>query len=133
LAAISISNTRVLDFGSFVASAGGSVTVGTSGARSAVGHVMLVPSGGGTAAQFKVSGTPGATYSISLPADGTVALVNGSGQSMGLRDFTSDPSGYGQLSLLGEQLLSVGATLDVGSNQPRGTYSGSFTVTVEYQ
>lgn len=131
-AAISLGNTQALAFGAFVAGAGGSVVIAPSGARSASGGVVLVSSNAGAAAQFTVSGDPNFTYAITLPANGTVTLGDGAGHSMSVSNFTSSPSLTGQLSGGGSQQLSVGATLNVGNNQPTGAYSGSFIVTVNY-
>lgn len=130
--AISISNTQTLGFGKFAAGSGGSVTISPSGARSATGGVALLSSSGGAAAQFTVSGDPNFTYAISLPANGTVALTSGGGQTMPLNSFSSSPGPTGQLSVLGKQTISVGATLNVGSNQATGSYSGAFDVMVDY-
>jgi hypothetical protein len=52
---------------------------------------------------------------------------------MALNGFVSSPSPGGILSGGGNQLLSIGATLSVGSNQTPGSYSGSFNVTVTYE
>jgi hypothetical protein len=132
IASLAITNTRSLSFGSFVAGAGGTVTVSAASDRSATGAVILVPSRSGQSAQFTVEGDPGATYSIDLPADSTVVLT-GPGADMALTSFTSEPSGAGgQLGLTGSQVLSVGATLQVGDNQAEGSYSGSFDVIVNY-
>lgn len=128
---VAVDNTQVLAFGRFAAGSGGTITVGPSGARSAGGGVVLVSSGAGTAAQFSVSGDANATYAISLPADGAVSLASGA-NSMAVNTFTSSPSPTGTLSAGGTQTLSVGATLTVGGNQPVGTYSGTFDVTVNY-
>ncbi len=125
------SSTQALAFGSLVAGSGGTVTVSPSGGRSASGGVILVPSGSGSAALFSVTGTSSATYAITLPANGVVSLTSGS-NTMAANSFTSNPAPTGQLSVGGSQTLSVGATLSVGSNQPSGSYSGSFTVTVIY-
>ena len=130
-AVIAISNTGALAFGKFVAGSGGTVAVSASGVRSVSGGVMLVPSGSGAAAQFAVSGDPNLTYSISLPADGVVALASGT-NSMAVNAFTSSPSLLGILSAGGTDTVSVGATLSVGSNQAIGNYSGSFNVSVDY-
>lgn len=130
-ATIGISNTRSLGFGSFVAGAGGSVTISPAGVRSASGAVTLVPSDAGTSAQFTVTGDESVSYSIALPLDGESVLSDGASHSMALRAFASDPSGIGLL-VGGSQTLSVGATLDVGANQAHGAYSGTFTVTVNY-
>ncbi len=129
---IAIENTQALSFGSFVAGNGGSVTVSTSGNRNAGGGVVLVPSSQGTAAQFTVSGDPNATYTIQLPGNDFVKLT-GPGVDMLINDFTSTPSGVGGLlDAGGSQTLSVGGTLTTGSDQAPGDYSGSFSVTVNY-
>lgn len=125
------SSTQPLAFGSLVAGSGGNVTVSPASVRSASGGVVLVPSGPGAAAQFSVTGDPSATYAISLPANGVVSLTSGA-NSIAVNTFTSSPNLTGTLSIGGSQTLYVGATLDVGSNQPSGSYSGSFSVTVNY-
>jgi Domain of unknown function (DUF4402) len=130
-AVIAVNNTQALSFGNFVASSGGSVTVGASGARSRSGGVFLVPSGTGAAAQFALSGDPNAVYSIGLPINGVVSMGNGA-NSMAVNNFTSSPASSGQLGVGGSQTLLVGATLSVGANQASGRYSGNFSITVDY-
>lgn len=129
---LSIGNTRSLSFGSFVAQAGGIVTISPTSARSATGSVVMVPSQSGHSAQFTVQGDADASYTIDLPADSTVVL-SGPGTDMALTGFTSEPSGAGgRLGTTGDQVLSVGASLQVGADQTQGDYSGSFTVIVTY-
>ena len=129
---IAIQNTQGLAFGSFVAGSGGSVTVSTSGGRSANGGVLLIPSSTSSAAQFTVTGDANATYTIQLPSNDFVKLT-GPGSDMVINDFTSSPSGAaGQLSAGGSQTLLVGGTLNIASGQSPGNYSGSFTVIVDY-
>lgn len=129
---MAIQNNQELSFGSFVAGSGGSVTVSTSGARSASGGVLLIPSSAGAAAQFTVSGDANATYTIQLPGNDFVKL-SGPGGDMFINEFTGSPSGAaGQLSASGSQSLSVGGTLSIASGQSPGEYSGSFSVTVDY-
>lgn len=131
----STSAIRALGFGKFVAQGGGTVTVQPSGARSAGGAVLLIPSGGGTSASFQVSDTDPAnadkSFIISLPADGSVFLSGPSG-SMAVNQFTSQPSETGSL-VAGAQTIQVGATLSVGASQPAGHYSGTFPVIINYQ
>lgn len=120
--------TRDLAFGAFVAG-GGSVTITAAGARSSSGGLILLSSDGGSAAQFSVSGDEAATYAITLPTDGTVFLSNGS-SSMPVNRFVSSPLSGG--TVLGTQIISIGATLDVVDGQPSGAYSGNYTVIVDY-
>lgn len=131
-----IVKTQDLTFGGFVAGNGGSVTISPGGARTASGDVTLLNSGASSnfsAASFDVSGMGLAKYSIALPSDNSVSLVNSQGNSMSLTSFTSSPSGSGQLSITGTQTLAVGATLVVGGGQPPGSYTGSFSVTVTFE
>jgi len=129
---ITIGNTRSLSFGSFVAGTGGTVTLSPQGQRSITGSVTALPSASGHSAEFTVSGDQDATYFIDLPSDSSVILT-GPGSDMRLTSFTSEPSGAGgQLGPGGAQVLSVGASLQVGSGQVSGDYSGSFSVIVNY-
>ncbi|MBL3555309.1 MULTISPECIES: DUF4402 domain-containing protein [Marinobacter] len=129
---MTIQNSQELSFGSFVAGSGGTVTISTSGARSATGGVLLIPSSAGAAAQFTVAGDANATYTIQLPGNDFVKLA-GPGVDMTINDFTSSPSGTGgQLDAGGSQTLSIGGTLFISGDQAPGDYSGTFSVTVDY-
>lgn len=120
--------TRELAFGAFVAGPG-KVVIPAVGARTRIGSVILLSSDGGSMAQFSVTGDDGTTFAISLPADGMVFLDNGS-SNMPVNKFTSNPSATGSIS--GTRMISVGATLDVAAGQATGSYSGNFTVIVDY-
>ncbi|WP_457422055.1 DUF4402 domain-containing protein [Roseateles sp. P5_E7] len=129
-----LNNTAALSFGAFTAGGGGSISVGTGGARMKTGSVILVNQGGAaSAAQFTITGTPNAMFDITLPVDGTVFLSDGASGSMALNGFVSSPAAVGVLSGGGTQQINVGATLSVGSSQATGSYTGSFNVTVNYQ
>lgn len=135
-AVIAISNDTGLAFGTFVAGAGTDNSViipAGGGARDKSGTVVLVPSGAGARAQFTVTGDANAGYTIALPVDDAVTLTSGN-NNMKVKTFISSPATSGTLSSAtpGVQTLYVGATLSVGSNQPSGSYSGTFTVTVHY-
>lgn len=131
---VGIGTSVNMSFGSFSAGGGGTVSVSASGARSKTGGVLLSGQGPlSTAAQFSLSGTPGANVVISLPPDGTTQLDDGNGHTMTLNSFVSNPGPVGTLSGGGTLLLSVGATLTVGNLQAPGSYSGFFTVTVNYE
>lgn len=128
---ITIVNTQGLAFGSFAAGSGGTVMVSPAGTCTAGGDVVLLSLEACTTAEFTVSGDPNATYTIDLPADGTSSL-SGPGTDMAVTLFTSNPATIGMIGAGGTQVLSVGATLNVNSNQPAGAYSGSFSVIVNY-
>jgi hypothetical protein len=128
------SSSQALSFGRFVAGTGGTIIVTPAGVRTRTGGVTLLTSTP-TAAKFTATDNTPKNQSgaiiITLPADGSVVMSSGADQ-MSLRTFTSNPSGTGFMSG-GSLLISVGATLVVNANQPRGNYSGSIPVTVQYQ
>jgi hypothetical protein len=136
--AIAISQTTALNFGRFSAPTGGTagtVTIDASapGTRSFTGGTVLVTSGAGAIGNsgvFAVTGEASATYTITNP---TATTLTGPGTAMGVT-FTTSPSGIGggTLSAGGAQTLFVGGTLSVGAVQTPGSYTGSYTVTVEY-
>lgn len=138
----SIVNNDPLTFGTFVAGTGGTVTIGAStGARSATGGVMLINSSY-RAAWFTVSCVAGvgadtctSTSIYSIDPVAGITLTSGA-NSMSVGNFSvysvNTANSSGQLSG-GTDSLKVGATLTVGNNQARGSYSGSFQVTVAYQ
>jgi hypothetical protein len=134
LTAQTIVATANLSFGAFLSGSGGTVIVSPDGSRSKTGSVLLLSQGSGVAAaQFSISGTADASYAISLPGDNSVTLADGNLHTLAVNGFTSSPSGSGRLSGGGTQWLGVGATLVVGSGQAAGSYTGSFSVTVNYQ
>lgn len=125
LSVIAISNTVALEFGSMIPEAtSGTVTVSTTGARSAVNVTLF--GGSVAAAGFTVTGEAGQAYGLQLPSSIT---IGGPGGTMTVDGFVDDAS----LFLTGgSDSFSVGATLHVGADQPRGDYGGSFAVVVSY-
>jgi len=127
---ITLNKGTDLRFGElFTGPSPGTCIVTPLGARSSTGGVGLGGSFSAGAASFTVGGDPLAAFSVTLP--GPTTMTSG-GDGMTVDAFTSDPSGAGQLDALGNQTLTIGATLNVGANQAPGDYSGSFSVTVAY-
>jgi hypothetical protein len=135
IAAINITKSADLAFGSFVSSvAGGSVTITPGGTRTATG-VTAIPSTA-TAAKFDVTGESGMGYTISITP---TSLTNGSGGAMTFNpivDLTASASTTANAtagSLTGgAQSIYVGGVLAVGASQAAGSYSGNITALVEY-
>ncbi|WP_167239561.1 DUF4402 domain-containing protein [Massilia genomosp. 1] len=121
-----------LAFGRFAVGSAGSVSVDAHGNRASGGGVVLLPSAA-AAARFTISDSKPANanlvYIVSLPS---AASINAGAASMALTGFTSAPAGGGVLTG-GSQVLSIGATLQVGAGQSAGNYSGTFHITIEYQ
>lgn len=125
---IAISQTTALDFGTITASASaGTVVLSTAGARSVTGGVATLGTGG-VAAVFAVTGQGNNAFSISLP---TSVNLSGPGTDMTVSSFNHNAGASPALSG-GSKTVNVGATLGVGANQVAGAYSGTYTVTVNY-
>lgn len=122
-----------LSFGMMAISSSGTVTVHPNGSRTQTGGVYTLSQGGSAAAaQFSIKGKRNTVYAITLPANGTVLLSNGAGQTASLTGFVASPS-TGILSGNGTGQFSVGATLSLNGTQAKGSYASTFNVTVNYQ
>lgn len=125
---IAISQTSAMSFGTVTASAAaGTAVLSTAGGLTATGGAGSL---GGTisAAAFNVTGSSGATFSISLPA--TATLSSGA-SSMSVSGFNHD-AGVTPTLASGTANFSVGATLNINANQVAGAYSGTYAVTTNY-
>lgn len=86
---------------------------------------------------FQVTGQANRTYALTLPSQ-PVELSNGSGGTMTVTDFTayfengSNNQLNSTLNASGSEFVRVGATLNIGANQPSGVYLGSYTATAAY-
>lgn len=138
---LSFINYESLDFGQIIpANVAGTVTISSNNARSATNGIVLV----GTdyqAARFAGMGAQGERVRIRI-TPGTVALA-GPGPAMTVSNFAIGPDStlqqvggspnYRILPANGIFTFTVGGRLNVGANQPAGTYSGTFTATLDYQ
>lgn len=135
IAPISIENTgsTVLNFGTVTrSSAAGTIVVTADGERSATGGASVLTSSAFSAAPFSASGENNADFSIALPDDNDVVLTREGGtETMEVTNFGHN-SGL-VLSGSGVEMFSVGATLNLDADQVAGDYSGSFSVTINYQ
>ncbi len=130
IAPITIATTANLVFGTVQPKAiAGSVTLSASGTRTG-SNVVLSSMALGNAASFNITGYANANFTIALPSSVT---LTGPGTAMTLSNFTSSLGTSSTLSAAGTQTLGVGGTLAIAANQTPGVYSGSFSVTVNYQ
>ncbi len=126
-APISISTSGDMDFGTMLTTGtAGTVTVTPAGARSSVDVDLF--GGLPSAASFDVTGAVGQAYSITLPSSAT---LSSGGNTMTIDTFNHDAGATPTLPG-GSDTFNVGATLNVGATQATGTYSGTFSVTVNY-
>jgi hypothetical protein len=131
-AKLALASTRPLVFGKFIASSGGTVIIAPNGGCTRGGNVVLLPSSTSSAG-FLVTdkGSKNLALIVTLPSNTGVVLTSGANR-MSLTGFSSD-KGLTPILQNGSLALSIGATLNVGANQPRGKYTGSIPVTVDYQ
>jgi len=107
------------------AAAGGTVVLSAAGTIAAVPGFAFA--GTPTAGTFTVSGASGQPVIVSFSSGNTLA---GPGTAMPLGVFTTSgaPATFGAASFT----LNVGASLTVNPAQTAGSYSGSYTVNVDY-
>jgi hypothetical protein len=127
--AITLTNLGGINFGKVLPyGSPGNVSVFSNGTYSTV-NSYVSDATNIQASSWAVNGIPGAPYAVTLPT--SVTISNGS-ENMTVTNFNR--SGGVQLTLdaAGNSAFTVGARLNVGSNQPAGIYSGTFNVTVNY-
>jgi hypothetical protein len=132
---LTITSTSTLSFGSFVAGAGGSVTIPSAAphTRTSTSNVTLVSSNAGSVSNITVSGVAGTTYTVILPVVPTTLSSATGGATMQISTISSNLTGLaGLIPTLGSQTFQVGGTLVVASNQLPGVYSGTLPITITY-
>jgi hypothetical protein len=136
IAALTATETSQLNFGKFSPEVqGGQVIITPEGNRSTSGSVIL---GGGIAnsGKFYLTGAPDASFSVQLPSGPAILTHQNSNKTMLVSGWVSTPqagNGTGKLDN-GQQFVSLGATLQVGSiiDNPVGLYSGTYNLTFAY-
>lgn len=125
---VTVTNTSDLDFGTIVpASAAASVGVSATGARTCGSGLTCL--GTTSAANFNITGTVGTVVTVASPATATLTSGTASMTANLVRSAST-------LTLTGGAIngtVQLGGTLNLAANQAEGNYSGTFTVTVDYQ
>jgi spore coat protein U-like protein len=130
-----------MEFGSIIpGNVAGTVTLSPSNVRTATGGIVLVGNGH-QPGRFAGMGT--FQQRVRVRVTPVTITLTGPGPSMTVNNFVIDPQGT--LSQIGASpnyrispangifWFNVGGRLNVGANQPAGTYSGTFTATLDYQ
>jgi|GEM_PF-562827 hypothetical protein len=126
---ISISPTSSLNFGTVgVTTFPGSLEITPSGAT-IPNNVTELAGGIASEGVFTVTGDGNAAYNVTLPS--SVTLSSGS-NTLIVDGFNHDGGATPTIAGGGSRDLSIGATLNIGANQLSGTYTGSYTITVNY-
>ncbi len=127
--------------------AAGTVTVSPTGVRSATGGAILA---GGTPTAAGFSGLGARNQQVRISFDAASILINRTlgGASMTVDTFTLEALVANGLTQIGAGngapryritatnglfSFTVGARLNVGASQPGGFYTGTFSVTADYQ
>lgn len=146
---LSVVKIADMDFGDIISpAASGTVTLTPTATTACTTTGGLIRSGTCQAATFRGLGETNQVVRLRFTSGQTMTLSNGLGQTMTVTDRTVDgmPSfthlsgntasngniRYRITSLDGAYEFRVGGRLNVGANQAQGHYSGTFTVTVEY-
>lgn len=140
LSALSLTKVDTLDFGSIMSGTTSSVIriAANSGVRTLEsGNAALVTGGNEQDGTFELDGVPFLNVLVDIP---TSVTVSDGTNNMTVSNFAwSYDNGLasgvdGVVALgLGAASLSIGADLTVGANQPAGGYTGTYSVTVNYQ
>ena len=135
---LQIAKAAALDFGSIKANGGGECIMGLDGTRTVTsGDILLLGYSTGAAGTFAVSGTSGATYTITLPTTDVTLENSAKDASMTVNTFTAESKSTssatdGKIDSEGKDMITVGAKLTVLPSQKADTYTGTYTVTVAY-
>ena len=129
-----------LDFGSIIPSnVAGVVTMAPAGNRTATNGIVLVGTGH-KPASFAGQGSNNQRVDVSLGSNSI--LITGPGAPMRVRTFVIGSTPTAVLSTTVNRFriaaangvfnFPVGATLEVGANQAPGSYSGTWSITLNY-
>lgn len=127
LSPITVTETAQLSFGSISSSATAGTVVVAPGGTVTYGGGVTNFGGGAVPAAFNISGTGNSAYTV---VTDTSTLLTSGANSMTVDQFTNNASGS---LTAGADSFNIGATLNVGINQPDGVYTGTYNVTVNYQ
>lgn len=136
-----ISVTKNLDmaFGTIVKGAG-TVTIANDGTRTAGGATTALASTSASQAQFTISGEGGQSISVQVPANFTMSnstTGNGTLTVTTTHDMQGSVGAQTLSGALGDAsngslVVNVGGSVPLLANTPTGVYTGSFTVTADY-
>jgi len=136
VAPVEIAEDSALSFGKIAPTATAG-TVALSASASPIrtpDNVVLASGGTVTAAKYTISGESGSTVAIVLPTSASTLERDGGEETMTVNNFVDNSleglSVY-TLGATGVEIL-VGATLNVGANQAAGIYTGTFSISVDY-
>lgn len=131
--------TNALNFG--IVNAGttlGTAVLSTQNVESATGGVTLMSSVATSVASFKITGTAGKTYALTIVTPSVSINGPAGSTAMTVNSFLTRPTSTGSdaltgtLDATGADIFKVGGTLNVAASQMEGLYTGSFSVSAVY-
>lgn len=129
---ITLANSQALDFGVIArGSTDATIIVFASdapGTNVATGDAVILSSAAQTAAKFTVGGESGKTYAITIPST-TQTIISGA-NSLNITNFTCSNGAVGTIGT--NDIFYVGGTLSVPAVAIAASYTGTFSVTVNY-
>jgi hypothetical protein len=132
LSPLSVIKRADLDFGTLVVNGAGTAVLDPlSGALTTTGAVTI----SGTAAHsalFTSTGSKNSVVHIRLPQNPITVTRVGGTETMTVSNWTQDGPSNRRIPLTSTFDFAVGATLTVGAAQAEGSYTGTFTITVQY-
>lgn len=93
------------------------------------GNVNLVTSPTPTAGVFNITGEPNVSVTVTLPS--SITLTGSTGGTMTVNTFTKSVASP-TLNSSGQLSLGIGANLNINASQTAGTYTGTYTLTINY-
>ena len=129
--AIEINQLRDLQFGDIIPDDGAasSLTINPNSTVSSSGPATFL--GPFQAAQFRISGAPGLGFTIAVP-DAPLTIFAVTNDTMTVDGLSSSLGAGSTIPGGGTIDLFVGGRLTVGASQATGLYSGTFSVSVNY-
>lgn len=128
--ALVINEVTELNFGNFVGSVAGKVTISTSGARTTTGPILV---GGGSVspAVFSLHTTISGCGTYPVRVRFNRGTLGGPGSNMRVNNFTSTPASETFFLNPGANspiTVTVGADVSSAANQTNGIYTGTYRV-----
>lgn len=125
--------TQDLDFGDYVGTNGGTITIDTAGARTETGGVILV-GGTTTAATYVFSNSDSRCLNrwIKITAIPNSITISGPA-SMTVNNFITSAAADGdKFKISTTNTVTIGADLITNNAQTQGPYTGNFTIDFNY-
>lgn len=142
---LGLTKARDMDFGNVIPETGGTIDMVPTATPTCSTGGTVIHSGECQPAVFAGSGSVGQRVRIRVPVRAEIEIANAAGDTMLITDVTLDAQPdlvlvqqstrnwrFDIVHPSGIFLFRVGGVLNVGANQPEGTYSGEFDIDIQY-